>query len=107
MQDETGGSVCGPSVNLVKRVQESGLAVSIRVRLKAPGIEALSATREMVLRDDISLHELMVQLEMEFGRVVNDGFAAVNSEVIRRDQLSQVRLKDGDEVLLIPPLALG
>ncbi|MEW6143261.1 MAG: sulfur carrier protein ThiS [Chloroflexota bacterium] len=81
--------------------------MSIRVRLKAPGIENLTGQREISLRDGITLHDLTVQLGAEFGSVVDEGFIAVNSEVIRRDQAAETRLKDGDEVLLIPPMALG
>lgn len=81
--------------------------MSIKVTLKAPGIESISGQREFSLREGATLRDLLVQLGVEFGGVVDEGFVAVNNEVIRRDQTAETRLKDGDEVLLIPPMALG
>ncbi len=86
---------------------EGGFGLSIRVRLKAPGIDILPGQKEISLGEDASLRDLLVQLKGDLGTVVDEGFIAVNSEVVRRDQAAEIRLKDGDEVLLIPPMVDG
>jgi sulfur carrier protein ThiS len=86
---------------------EGGFGLSIRVRLKAPGIDILPGQKEISLREDVSLRDLLVQLEAEFGTLVHEGFIAVNSEVVPRDRAAEIRLRDGDEVLLVPPMVDG
>lgn len=81
--------------------------MSIKVTLKAPGIESISGQREFSLQDNVTLRDLLTHLGAEFGEAVDEGFIVVNCEVVRRDQAAETRLKDGDEILLVPPMALG
>ena len=53
------------------------------------------------------LKDLLDGLVTRFGGEWLNGILMVNSQVVYEDQFAKIRLRDGDEVLLLPPVSGG
>jgi molybdopterin converting factor small subunit len=80
---------------------------TVRVAFKAPGVDGYTEWREISLPSGAVLSDLITTLGNDISGQLNRSFIAVNDVVVRREGYSDRKLHDKDEVLLVPPLALG
>jgi len=81
--------------------------MTMKISFKATGTSLMSDRTEYDLAEGATLKDLMDSLVVRFGAEALGGLLTVNSELVYEDQAADLKLHDGDEVMLAPPLSGG
>jgi len=79
----------------------------MKVKFKAIGTDRLSDQPEYELPGGSTLQDLMRVLADRYGKDAIAGLVSVNSRLVYQDEAPSTVLKDGDEILVAPPISGG